>query len=159
MKTSSGLLIGGGLLIAGLAYGAWRKTQELSAIFEKMTIGPNSLPKRLKLNAQALTFEIDIIFTNPTRADFSLSGYLVTLKRVMVYYKGQLLGIAAVEITDLEVPNYNTLVLRNVRIAIPYNTILTNAESIMSQLTDLKIISQLSFVGVVEALGVEYEIG
>lgn len=157
MKTNR-VLLGIGLILAGLAWGTYRKGQELAGIFEKMIIGPNSLPKSLSVSGGRLKFNIDILFTNPSRADFSVSGYGVTLKRVMVYLKGEMIGVADVEISELEVPNYNTLVLPNVGIDIPLSTFVQNLSSLANVFATANL-ADLAFVGVVEVLGVEYEIG
>ena len=131
----------------------------LAAVFAKMTIAPNSLPKNFKISGQGITFDIDIILTNPTRADFSVSTYVATLKRILVYYKGELLGVAAVEISEIEVPNYNSLILKNVNISIPYGTVLLNQEQLRLEFANMTLFNHLSFSGVVEAMGTEYQIG
>lgn len=155
------LLIAGALTLVGLSLLASEKIDNLIAIFDKMTIKPNSVPKNIKLLnpnkfgiPQTLSFDIDIILKNPTGEDFAASGYIADLTKVNVYYKEKFLGSANVNINEISVPKTDTLILYNIPIQVQTLNILSNAAAI----TNINI-NDLIFTGTIEVLGIEYEIG
>ena len=152
-----------GLATAGLLYLGYRKTKRLKAIFEQMTIRPYGLPRNMKLSnwAREISFDIDFLLENPTGDDFAFTGYVAELKQVSVYYKGQYLGSARVAISELSVPAKDRLILHDVHIVIPTTTLLDDLAELGPQLNNLNAVTvnDLRFTGLIEVLGVNYEIG
>ncbi|HLF53533.1 hypothetical protein [Flavobacterium sp.] len=154
------LLIAGTIAFVGFALIAAEKAINLKAIFDQMTIKPNSLPKKFKFYnpnslgiPQTVSFAIDILLTNPTGEDFAVSGYVATLKRVNVFYQGNFLGTANVNIDEVSVLSHNTLILHDIVVEVASGNILTN----LSAITNLSM-NDLVFTGIIEVLGNEYEI-
>ncbi len=155
------LILLGGALIAGSFLIGLEKVSKLTAIFDKMTIKPNSLPRNVRASLSQIKFNIDIILSNPTKEDFAVSGYVATLSQVVVYYKGTFLGVAQVAIDQISVPAYQTLVLKNIEIVVATTTILNNVSTLATAMDNMTVnlLNDLEFVGVVEVLGSYYEIG
>lgn len=154
-------MLGAGLILTGLLYGTYNRAKELAEIFSHMSISPASLPKNFKLKLTRIDFTIDIKLVNPTADDFAVSGYVATLKRVLVYYRGQLIGMANVNIDEISVPRQDTMILHDVPITLSTLDLAQNITALLPQLQNLSTstLNDLSFTGVIEAMGREYEIG
>ena len=159
--TTKKILIFGALAVAGVSLLGYQKSKRLQAIFDKMTIRPNSLPKNIEASLTQISFEIDVLLSNPTGEDFAVSGYVATLTQVMVYFRGKFLGVANVMIDEIAVPRMGQLVLQDIRVVVATKTIMSNIMTISDQLQSLGSlnINDLTFTGVVNVLGTNYEIG
>lgn len=151
MKTKT-LLIAGALAVAGFAIFSYNKVTNLIDIFSKMTIQPVGL-RNLKVSFTAITFNLDIDLKNPTSQDFAVSGYVATLKRLVINYKGQFLGVADVNIDEVAVPKFNSLRIKDLPVVVAPKTLVQNIMTITS--LDYK---DLQITAVIEALGTEYTI-
>lgn len=151
MKTKH-LLIGGGVAIAALALYGYKKVVDLTATFDAMTIKPSSI-RKIKLSWSSLTFNLDIRINNPTAQDFAVNGLVATLKSIVINYKGKYLGTAVVNIDEIMIPKFSSLVIRDLPIIIENSELLENIWTI----TDLTI-NDLTITAVVEVLGSEYTI-
>jgi hypothetical protein len=134
-------------------YGAKRAT-ELAAVFNEMTIEPNSAPKKVKINLQTLSFNMDFLLSNPSNEDFAVSGYIATLKLIKVYYKGIFLGFANVNIDTVSVPSNNTMVLHDLPIQIPVK----NVVNLLTDLLDFDF-NLMTFKAIIDVAGTQFEIG
>lgn len=117
-----------------------------------MTIAPAGV-RNIKVSLTSITFNLDVALKNPTGQDFAVSGYVATLKRIIINYKGQFLGVADVNIDEIGVPKFNTLVIRDLPVVVATSALLQNIMTITS--LDYK---DLQITAVVEALGTEYTI-
>lgn len=141
-------------LIAIVVFGI-QKAKQLKAIFDLMTITPASLPKKLNVNIKndLLRFDIDIRLTNPTKHDFTVNGFVAKLSKIKVYYDSKYLGTSIVDITDISVPHQNELILHDVNVSVKFS----DAMGIILDYSNFNV-NKLSYSGVVEIGGVEYEI-
>lgn len=151
MKTKH-LLIGGGVAIAALALYGYKKVVDLTATFDAMTIKPSSI-RNPKLKWSSLTFDLDIRINNPTSQDFAVNGLVATLKSIVINYKGKFLGTAVVNIDEIMIPKFSSLVIRDLPILIENSVLLKNIWTI----TGLSV-NDFTITGVVEVLGSEYTI-
>lgn len=151
MKTKH-LLIGGGVAIAALALYGYKKVVDLTATFDAMTIKPSSI-RKIKLSWSSLNFNLDVRINNPTAQDFAVNGLVATLKSIVINYKGKYLGTAVVNIDEIMIPKFSSLVIRDLPIIIENSELLENIWTI----TDLTI-NDLTITAVVEVLGSEYTI-
>lgn len=126
-----------------------------------MTIKPNSLPKNIRFSnpnklgiPQTMNFDIDILLKNPAYEDFAVTGYVATLVQVNAFFKNKYVGSADVFIDEISVPANDILILHDIPMSVNYLNALQNINDI-ENLT----INDFSFTGVIEVLGVKYEIG
>ncbi|HEX8269756.1 MAG TPA: hypothetical protein VF581_07680 [Flavobacterium sp.] len=154
------LIIGALILAGGVALG-YKKVSNLMAIFEKMTIEPYSVPRNIRATWTQIDFNMDIILKNPTTHPFAVTGYVATLKQIMVYYKGTFLGVANLHLTEIAVPAYGSLVLPNVNIVVGTASLLSNAAALIPEMQTMsmnQLYNDLTFRGLVDVLGTQYEI-
>lgn len=161
MKTIHKVGIAAATVAVVLAIKAAERAKQLAAIFEKMTIKPYGLPRDVDLvGLKELRFTTDIILTNPTVEDFSVSGYVAVLDKVIVEYRGEFLGSAKVEIEEISVPAKDTLILHDIRIVIATGVLLDNLVDLYDMLKsgggDWK---DVTLKGLIDAPGGPYEIG
>lgn len=150
------LLLIGGLLIAS------EKVNKLIAIFEKMSITPASLPRKIVFSEpneilvpQRVSFLIDLKITNPDFESFTASGFGVAkLKSVDIYLKDALIGTATVNLEDIDIPAQAVYILKDLPVHGNTLSILSNANS-FANLT----LADLKFIATIEVLAIEYEIG
>lgn len=154
MTTGKKVLLGAIAIIGLMAIYGYKKAQKLYAIFEKMTIEPNSVPKILDVNLKTIKFSIDIIMRNPTVEDFAVSGYIATLTKVKMFYNNIFIGVANVSIDEISVPQQGTLILHNIPITVPITNLLNEANNLI----DFDI-NKLAFTGTIQVAGNEFEIG
>lgn len=154
-KAKKILLIVAVLAASIIAYGAY-KAWQLKAIFDQMTIKPGGLPKNIKASLTNMRFELDVVLSNPTAEKFALTGYVATLKKVMVKYKGVYLGQANVNIDEIIVPDNSTAIIPNVPIDVATTALLDNLMVFTSGAFKL---SDFEIKGEVEVLGKIYQIG
>lgn len=150
-KVTAIVLIG---LIAIIAFG-FVKAKKLKEIFDKMTITPASFPKGLDINfnENRIKFKIDIRLTNPTKEDFNANGFIAKLSKVKVFYDNKYLGVSTVNISDISIPHQNEIILHDIDVVVDFS----NAVDILLSLSNFST-DKLSFSGVIEVAGVEYEI-
>jgi hypothetical protein len=154
MTTTKKILLGSLAAVVLFAiYGAKRAT-ELAAVFQNMTIEPNSLPKKIKTTLQTLSFNMDFLLTNASNEDFAVSGYIATLKLVKVYYKNVFLGFANVNIDTVSVPSNDTIILHDLPIQVP----IRNVVNLLNDLLEFDF-NQMTFKAIIEVAGTQFEIG
>lgn len=147
---SKNLLIAGGALVLGGMLMAYSKTQRLIQIFENMTIKPSGLPKKVKIDLQNISFDIDIVLQNPTGEDFAVSGGVATLRKLAVYYKGQFLAVANTNVQSVSVPSYDKMILHDITVVVPTTQLLS---VIGSQSLSNVSVNDITVVGTIEAFG------
>lgn len=152
MSTAKKILITSGIIIGALALVGWRKAKNLTTAFSKMDIFPSAI-KQIDLNWSRLFFKLDVTFTNGSDQDFSLNGYVVTLKRLDIFYDNKYVASAYPYLTSISIPANNTLIVHDIPVEIP----ITALPGIILQINDFKI-SLLKINATVEALGKEYTI-
>jgi hypothetical protein len=148
------ILVGVIAIVALLAIYGYKKATDLAAVFGKITIKPNSLPKAIKINLDTFSFTIDILMVNPSVDDFAVTGYIATLTKVKVFYKQKYLGEAAVNIYEISVPGKGQLVLHDIPVVLPIDNILSNATDFLNL-----NMNDLTFTGIIDVAGNEFEIG
>jgi hypothetical protein len=154
MTQGKKILIGAIAVLAIIAIYGYNKAQQMTAVFGKMTIKPNSLPKAIKINLDTISFAIDILLLNPSVDDFAVTGYIATLTKVKVFYKQKYLGQAAVNIDEISVPAKGQLVLHDIPVLLPLENILSNLTEFLNP-----NMNDLSFTGIIDVAGNEFEIG
>ena len=148
------VLIASGIALAGMAFLGYQKVQNLKSVFDRMTIRPSGLSNIKVIGLSTLRFDLSIKITNPTNEAFSVSGIsLATFKRIMVYRKGEYLGMATINLGEIEIPAGQTIEIKNVPFEAATINVLKNLLTIESLSID-----QLTMVAVVEVLGTEYTI-
>jgi|GEM_PF-1654848 len=150
MGTAKKILITGGVIIVGLALMGWSKAKNLTKVFAKMDIFPSGI-KNIDLNWKRLFFKMDITFTNGSNEDLSLNGYVVTLKRLDIYYGGKYVASAYPYLTSISIPANNSLIVHDIPVEIP----LTALPNILLQITDFNL-SLLKVNATIDVLGKEY---
>lgn len=150
--TTKKLLIGAGIFLTGLAVWGYYRAKRLKAVFDAMTIKPVRITN-LKVTLTSITFNLDILLQNNTTEDFNVRGYSASLRRVLIYYKGQFLGQAVANITAISIPKLNQLVIHNLPVQVATVNILSNIMTI----TELRV-EDLTIIAEVEALGRTYMI-
>ncbi|CAM4178681.1 MULTISPECIES: hypothetical protein [Flavobacterium] len=145
------------ILISGVSFAivgvlAYNKVQKLKRVFEKLEIKPVSV-RNLKVSFTAITFTTDILFVNPTSEEFSVSGYVASLKRLNFFYSGKYIATIRPVINEIEIPANNKLLFKNLPVELPSGEILG---SIM-ELTSFDI-NKLSIEAFIDVAGSEYSI-
>lgn len=154
MTTGKKILIGAIVLIGLIAIYGYNKAVAMKAVFDKIIIKPNSLPRNIKINLNTVEFIIDILLQNPSSDDFAVSGYVATLTKINVFYKNNFIGQSVVNIDEISVPAKDTLVLHDIQVVLQVDNLLSYAADFLQP-----NINDFSFTGVVSVLGNEYEIG
>jgi len=137
--------------LVGLAIAGASKVKNLFDTFQQMTAKPNGFPKKIKGTFTSLSFEIGIKIDNPTDQEFSVSGVIATLTKVIVYYKGRLIGVSQIRISELDVPAFGSTVIPNVPIVVLNSEILR-----LLPLIDALNLNDLKINVAIEVLGNEY---
>lgn len=156
------LLIAGTLTLIGLSLLAKEKFNQTYDTFMKIGILPFSLPKQIKFSEnnaifipQKVSFNMDILIENPDTQDLSVSGLGVAkLREIQIYFKNVLLGTTNLELDQITVPAKGSTVLKNV--AFTGNTLAIGQN--IAAFANPKI-SDFKFLGTIEILGIDYEIG
>lgn len=155
------ILIGGTILLIGASFLLKNKIDETLSVFDKISIKPFSLPKKIKFLdnnilgiPQTINLNMDLIIKNPVVQSLSVSGLgIATLKNIDVFFKDNLIGTAHLELDEIEIPPQSNFILKDVNFSGNTLSILSNAEAFTkAQLSDFKFISRI------EILGTTYEI-
>lgn len=153
MTTTKKIIIGLGAFFAlTLLYG-YNKVVELKAIFDKMTIEPYKFTN-IKIDFTKVTIVMDFLLANPSKQDFAVSGYVATLTKVKVFYKNIFFGIANINMDEVSVEAEHSIIIHDISIVLPIKKLVDNLESVLD--FDEK---HLSFIGIIEVAGNEFEIG
>ena len=161
-STAKKILLAGVLTIIGLSLIASAKISKLSAIFERITIKPASLPKNIKFFnpnnlqiPQNFSFLIDLKITNPDYESFTVSGLGVAkLHTVDVFLKDVHIGTAEVELEDIDIPAQSVYTLKDLKVVGNTLSILSGAEAFANlNLNDLRFIANITVAGL------DYELG
>jgi hypothetical protein len=156
MKTSTKLLIAGGLLIALLATKAIEYKDDLMNVFPQLTPKPVKI-SNFKLGFSKISFNLGIKITNPTLTDINLSGFgIVSVSKVMIYKGGQLLATTTPNITSINIPNRNSVTIHDLPIEISTPTALSVL--LMQDLNPTAIMNSISIKIAVNVAGNEYVI-
>lgn len=150
MGTAKKILITGVVVLGGLMLVGWNKAKNLTKVFSKMDIFPSGI-KGIDLNWKRLFFKLDVTFMNGSNEDLSLNGYVVTLKRLDIYYNGKYVASAYPYLTSISIPANNSLIVHDIPVEIP----LTALPNILLQITDFNV-SLLKVNATVDVLGKEY---
>lgn len=152
MKTSTKIAIGL-FIILGVTVGlAINKIKKLKETFEKITIEPINV-RNIKINSGNLNFNVDVLFINPTLNDFNVKGYIVNLKQLKFFYKGQYIATASAVFSEISIPANNQLIIKNIPVTAPVVNVLQN----IVNLIDFKA-ENLGVVAIVEIAGKEFTI-
>jgi len=154
MKGST-LLIVGGLAIAGILAFTANKVIVMKAVFDKMKIWPSNI-RNFKISLTEISFSLDFMIQNPTNQNFSVTGgSLVKIKRVSAYRNGKFIGVAEVNLKEIDIPAESTVNLDNLPFKISIQNVLDNLATI-SDFTVASLMTGLTIQAAVEVLGVEY---
>jgi len=160
MKTKN-ILITAGVAIGAIALLGYRKATNLQYVFERMTITPAGV-RNVKLTnfGSLIKFELDVKLTNPTSQAFAVNGMVATLRALQISYKGKHFGDAFVNIDEISIPPYNSLVIKNLPVSVQTTTVLDSLSTISSvnDLMNIININDIKITAIIEALGTEYTI-
>jgi hypothetical protein len=147
MKTSTKIAVGIGIAIAISVGIAYNKIQKLKKTFEKITIEPINL-RNVKITQGNINFNVDVLFFNPTSENFSIKGYVVNLKSVKFFYKGQYIATANAVFSEISIPANNQLVVKNIPVSAPVLSVLQNVVSLIDfKVQDLKVVAVIEIAG------------
>lgn len=152
MSTAKKILITSGIIIGALALVGWRKAKNLQSVFDKMKIKPVAL-SNFDISLSRLFFKVDISFENPSSEDFSLNGYVVSLKKIDIYYNGIYIGQATTNLISISVPANSTLIVYDIPVEIPVKSL---PYIILQAITNGLSLSSLKINATVNALGKDY---
>ena len=146
------ILIGSALLLVAGTIWAKDKIDKTIAVFDKITILPNSLPRKIRFSnpnklgiPQNISFDIDLLIKNAAADEFSVSGLgIATLETVDVFFKKNLIGTANVQLEEIAIPPQSNYVIQNVNFTGNTLSILSNANVFQSaKITDFLFISKV----------------
>ena len=149
------LLIGGAIILVGASLIVKETIDETLAVFDKISIKPYSLPKKLKFSnpnvlgiPQKVSLSIDLVITNPVIQSFSVSGLgIATLESVSVLFKNHLIGTANLQLDEIEIPPQSNFILRDVNFEGNTLSILSNAEPFFNaKLSDFQFVSKVKIL-------------
>lgn len=147
------ILIISGLLLAGSVILVKKKVEELQLTFDRMTMSLY-LVKNVRIGFKEIKFDLDVLLKNNTVLDFFVTGSAVaTLTRLQILYENNIIGMAHVNISEISVPAYQSIVLKNIPIVISTSNFINNLANIEN------LIKNFEIIGFVDVLGVEYQIG
>ena len=157
--TTKNILIIFGLLTGAVLAISYKKISNLQYAYGKIDITPFGLPKNIEIvnpfkpDGYA-KFNIDVSIKNLSDEDFNLSGAgFATLKRLAFIYNGITVGVANVNISEIEVPALDEMIIPNVPVVV-------SAKNLFGNIANIKdMAAKFSIVGYVEVLGTEYLIG
>lgn len=153
------ILLTSGLVIVGLSLLAYRKVTNWKYAFSNMNIEPFGWPKNVEVVRPLdqdghIKFNIDVALQNRSNEDFDVSGGVVaTLTKLAFIYNGVTVGVANVNITEIDVPALNERILKDIPVTVLTKPILAN----LANFNDL--VEQFNIVGYVEIVGQQYLIG
>ena len=150
MKTRT-ILITAGAVIAGLALVGWQKIKTLKAVFDRMSIRPSGISAFVP-GLVKITFRMSFKITNPTNEAFSVTGAsIATLKRIKAYYNGRFMGMADVNLTEIDIPSNSYVELKN----IPFTVATENLLDTILTVDEINL-NNLTIHAIVEVFGNEY---
>jgi len=139
-------LIAGGAILYGIDY-----VSRMKAVFEAMRIYISRISD-VSIGFDKLTFKLSFTIENPTDTGFYLTGAKVaTLKSIQVYRKGHYLGMAQIDLEEIELLPKSFLTISDVPFVISTQNLL---ENILSA-ADFKP-EDLTMVAAVDIAGKEY---
>lgn len=147
------ILIVAGLFVAGSFILVKKKVDELQATFDKMTMSLY-LARNVRIGLKEIKFDLDIILKNNSNLDFFVSGSAVaTLTRLQILYQNNIIGVAHVNISEIALPAYDSIVLKDIPIIISTSNFVNNLSNINN------LIKNFEIIGFVNVLGIEYQVG
>ncbi len=155
-STTKKVLVVAAVIAAGSIIYGLNKASETAEIFDKMDIEPEWFDNlKISLSKKQLSFDLDVRLTNKSGYDLNLTGLNVAkVKQINVFYDNNLLAIADVNITSIEVPAKNQLIIKNIPVVSNASTLLENAAALL----DFDF-NKVSTTAKIEVLGVTYMIG
>lgn len=152
MKTKN-ILIASGAIVAVAAWWGYNKIQKLKAVFEQMTVLPSGI-SGINITLAAIRFKLNFTINNPTAEDFSITtGKMAAIKRIIVYRKGKLLGVAQVDIDNIEIPAYAAIEIKDIELQVAVSSLLDNIMTIQGISLD-----EITIACVVSVIGKEFTI-
>lgn len=123
MKTSTKVIIGITVIIGLIAFLGYRKYQKLREMFDKIEIKLVNISS-INFTSNAITLNAFIKLINPTNETFDANGFVVKISRINFFYDNKYIATAHPELTNVEVPANNELVISNIPVIIPYKALL-----------------------------------
>jgi hypothetical protein len=156
MKTKK-IIISIIVVLALFAIYGYNKAKTLLAVFDKMTIEPAGI-SNIDLSFKRIKFNLDVLLTNPTIEDFSVSGFgIASVKSISVFYDGIFVATSLVNITDISIPAENQIVLHDIVVEVPkpLEFVADNYPIISSMIADFNNfkISKITTTAVIEVAG------
>src|SRR5690606_30878408 len=125
MKTKT-IIIASGLILGGIALAAYQKVQTLKAVFDRMSIYPSGL-RNVRAGLTYFTFKLDITLKNPTNEAFSVTGAsIVRFKRILAYRNGHFLGMATLDLEEIEIPAASSIEITNIPFEVSPENVMKN---------------------------------
>lgn len=156
------ILIGGAILGTVMFLIAKDKIETAIDVFSKINIKPNGIPKNVSFSdpnaldiPQKIHFTIDILLNNPAFQELSVSGFgVASLKSIDIYFKDIQLGTANLQLDEIVVPAQSQTIIKDIPFTGNTLSVLSNATAFANAKA-----SDFKFTGIIEVLGIEYEIG
>ena len=102
MKAKTLAIIGASIFTLG--FFAKRKVDDYSEVITKMGMDISNI-RNLRTKNLKLFLDCDVTFINTTKIDFMpITGGLIEVKRISIFYKGKLLGNAYSNTTEFSLP-------------------------------------------------------
>lgn len=137
-------------MLSLIAYFGYKKFVKLQSIFEKVTISIQGV-KNFKIQNSMINFFTSVKFTNPTSEDLSVNGFVAKLVRLNFFYNQNFIATAYPDLSQLEVPANNVLILPNIPVSVPLTSLALNITDIANFNIDL-----LTTEAVIEVAGNEF---
>jgi hypothetical protein len=153
MKTGLKIALGAAAVLALVGTFAYQKATKITETFGAMTMKIVGISD-VTINLTNFSFYINVYFHIPTSDDFTVSGFgVASLKRLKIYLKGQYLGEASVNISDISIPSNNELIIHDLPVNVATSQVLQNIMTI----ENIKL-SDLNAVATFDVAGNEFEI-
>jgi hypothetical protein len=137
MKRNVKIIIAISAFLALVVLYGYTKAKTLIDVFEKVTITPVDF-SNIDISLNRIGFNVNVLFENPTNEDFNVSGFgIAILKTVNFYYNGIFIASSTINLSQINVPQNNSIVVSNIPVEVPLSVILQNAAIIQNFNTNL----------------------
>lgn len=151
MKTITKFLLGAagaGALYAFYKYGS---TKDAFYALKPKIVKINNV----KATLSAVSVNFDVMIENTSNFDLGISSFKTfALKQVQLFNKktNSILGIADVNISDLNIAAQNSTIIKNINTTVPITSLLQNYNALSTNPADYKILL------IIEAMGKDYTV-
>ncbi|WNM19288.1 hypothetical protein [Flavobacterium capsici] len=103
-----------GVIAGATTLFAFKKKRDYTEVIEKMTIDLHSV-SNLRYKGGILFMNVSISFHNNTNIDFDIYTVgMISLRKIRLFYKGNLIGEAESNLTEFSLPAKSNVVVQNI---------------------------------------------